>query len=115
MIPPSPSTGSSRMQPVSSVTAASSDATSFGSANATPGSSGSNAARFAGWPVTESAPHVRPWNEPSSATTPGLPDALRAYFSAASIASAPELQKNDCAPPNRAESCSASCAIGSVQ
>ena len=76
MIPPSPSTGSSRMQPVSSVTAASSDATSFGCANATPGSSGSNAARFAGWPVTESAPNVRPWNEPSSATTPGLPGRL---------------------------------------
>ena len=48
MIPPSPSTGSSRMQPVSSVTAASSDATSFGCANETPESSGSNAARFAG-------------------------------------------------------------------
>ena len=79
------------------------------------GSSGSNAARFAGWPVTESAPQVRPWNEPSSATTPCLPVALRAYFNAASIASAPELQKNACAPPNRSESCSASCAIGSVQ
>ena len=65
--------------------------------------------------MTESAPNVRPWNEPSSATTPGLPDALRAYLSAASIASAPELQKNACAPPNRADSCSASCAIGSVQ
>src|SRR5687768_4247664 len=115
MIPPSPSTGSSRMQPVSLVTAASSDATSFGLANATPGSSGSNAARFAGCPVTESAPHVRPWNEPSSATISVLPDALRAYFSAASIASAPELQKNACAPPKRWDSRSASCVIGSVQ
>ena len=32
---------------------------------------------------------------------PGLPVALRAYFSAASIASAPELQKKACAPPKR--------------
>ena len=40
-----------------------------GVAKRAPGTSGSNAARFAGWPVTESAPSVRPWNEPSSATT----------------------------------------------
>ena len=73
------------------------------------------AARFAGWPVAESAPSVRPWNEPSSATIPGFPVALRAYLSAASIASAPELQKNACAPPKRSESRSASSAIGSVQ
>ena len=58
---------------------------------------------------------MRPWNEPSSATTPCLPVALRAYLSAASIASAPELQKNACAPPKRSDSRSASCAIGSVQ
>jgi hypothetical protein len=44
-----------------------------------------------------------------------LPDALRVYFSAASIASAPELQKNACPPPNLYESRSASCIIGSVQ
>ncbi len=37
--------------------------------------------------MTESAPHVRPWNEPSRATIPALPEDLRAYFSAASIAS----------------------------
>ena len=35
--------------------------------------------------MTESAPSVRPWKPPSSATTPGLPVALRAYLSAASI------------------------------
>ena len=81
----------------------------------TPGTSGSNAARFAGWPVTESAPSVRPWNEFSSATIPVLPVALRAYLIAASIASAPELQKNACAPPKRSESSSASRVIGSVQ
>ena len=43
------------------------------------------------------------------------PVALRATFSAASFASAPELQKNDCAPPNRSESREASRSIGSVQ
>ena len=100
---------------MSGPTAASSEATSFSSAKATPGRSGSNAARFAGWPVADSAPSVRPWNEPSSATTPGLPVALRAYLIAASIASAPELQKNACAPPKRLESRSASRAIGSLQ
>ena len=42
---------------------------------------------LAGWPVAASAPCVRPWKEPSSATTTGFPVALRAHFSAASIAS----------------------------
>ena len=64
---------------------------------------------------TESAPSVRPWNPPSSATTPGLPVALRAYLSIASIASAPELQKNACAPPNRSDSFTASSSAGSVR
>ena len=46
-----------------------------------------------------------------------LPVAFRANFSAASIVSAPELQKNALAPapPKRCESSSASCAIGSLQ
>ena len=70
--------------------------TSFGGAKRAPARSGSNAVRFAGWPVTESAPAVRPWKLCSSAITPVLPVALRAYFSAASFASAPELQKNAC-------------------
>ena len=87
--------------PTSSDIAACSESTSFGCAKRAPGSSGSNAARFAGWPVTASAPVVRPWKLCSSAITPGLPVALRAYFSAASFASAPELQKNACAPPKR--------------
>ena len=98
---------------MSSPAAAYSEATSFGTAKRA-GPSGSNAARFAGWPVTASAPSVRPWNEPSSASTPGLPVALRAYLSAASFASAPELQKNACAPPKRAERSAASSAAGSV-
>ena len=71
-MPPSPCTGSMRMHAVSSSTAAASDAESFSLAKRTPGTSGSNAARFAGWPVTESAPSVRPWNEFSSATMPVL-------------------------------------------
>ena len=52
--------------------AATSDSTSFSVAKVTPGTSGPKAARFAGWPVTDSAPIVRPWKEPSSATMPGL-------------------------------------------
>ena len=79
-----------------------------GVANTRPGRSGSNAARFAGCPVTESAPNVRPWNEPSSATTSVRPVALRAHLSAASIDSAPELQKNALAPPKRSDSSAAS-------
>ena len=56
-------------------------------------------ARFDGWPVAASAPWVRPWNEPSRATTTGFPVAFRAHFSDASIASVPELQKNARARP----------------
>ena len=44
--------------------------------------------------MTESAPSVRPWNDPSSATISVRPVAFRAHLSAASIDSAPELQKN---------------------
>ena len=87
--------------------------TSFGGTKRTPGTSGANGARFAGWPVADSAPSVRPWKPPSRATTPAFPVALRAYFNAASIASAPELQKNACAPPKRSESNEASFSAGS--
>ena len=99
---------------MSGPTAASSEAMSFGCAKRTPGSSGSNGSRFEGCPVAESAPVVRPWNEPSSATIPLFPVASRAYLSAASIASAPELQKNACAPPKRSESRCARAGAGSV-
>src|SRR5581483_5743143 len=112
--PPSPRTGSSSTTPTSSAIAPCSAATSFGGTKRTPPSSGSKAARFAGWPVAESEPSVRPWNPPSSAITPGLPVALRAYLSAASFASAPELQKNACAPPKRSDSTDASSRAGSV-
>ena len=43
------------------------------------------------------------------------PVAFRATLSAASFASAPELQKNACAPPTRSERSAASRSIGSVQ
>ena len=56
---------------------------------------------------------VRPWKPFSTATTPGLPVALRAYLIAASTASAPELQKNARAPPKRSERSEASSVIGS--
>ena len=103
LMPPSPWIGSSRTQPtLPSAAAAASDSASFSRAKRTSGTSGPNPAHFAGWPVTESAPNVRPWNDPSSATIPGLPLALRAYLRPASIASAPELQKNAWAPPKRA-------------
>ena len=68
-----------------------------GRANATPGTSGPKPSHFAGCPVAESAPSVRPWKPPSSATIRVRPVALRAILSAASFASAPELQKNACA------------------
>ena len=58
----------------------------------TPGVIGSNGARLAGWPVSASAPIVRPWNAPSAAMIRGRP-VSRAILNAASLASAPELQK----------------------
>ena len=112
--PPSPSTGSSRINPTSRVAAVCSDRTSFGCAKRTPARSGANGSRFAGCPVTESEPIVRPWKPCSRAITPARPVALRAYFSAASFASAPELQKNACAPPKRSDSLAASARTGSV-
>ena len=69
--------------------AASSDSTSFGRANETPGTSGPKPSHFAGCPVAESAPSVLPWKPPSSATILVRPVALRAILSAASLASAP--------------------------
>ena len=68
--PPSPSIGSSSTAASSppGETAASSDSTSFGRAKEIPGTSGPKPSHFAGWPVAESAPSVRPWKPPSSAT-----------------------------------------------
>jgi len=65
--------------------------------------------------VIESAPIVRPWNEPSSATSSVFPVDLRAHLIAASTASVPELQKKACAPPKRSERRRARFYIGSVE
>ena len=100
---------------MSGPTTAASDSSSFSAAKRTVGASGSKGARLDGWPVAARAPCVRPWNEPSRATTTGLPVAFRAHFSAAAIASVPELQKKARAPPNRAYSCSARRSIGPVE
>ena len=116
MTPPSPRIGSSRIRPTSSSTAAIERIDVVRRRrSARRGRAGANGSRFADCPVAESAPSVLPWKPPSSATTPDRPVALRAYFSAASIASAPELQKNACAPPKRSESSDASCSAGSVR
>ena len=84
--------------------AASSDSTSFGRANEIPGTSGPKPSHFDGCPVAESAPSVRPWKPPSSATIRVRPVALRAILSAASLASAPELQKKARPPGKRSAS-----------
>ena len=55
--------------------------------------SGSNGVRLLGWPVSASAPIVRPWNASSAAMMWGRP-VRRAILNAASLASAPELQKS---------------------
>ena len=53
--------------------AASSDSTSFGAREARrPGRAARSAARFAGWPVAESAPSVRPWKRALERDDPGL-------------------------------------------
>ncbi len=69
-----------------------------------------------GLPVSDRAPKVRPWKPSTSATTsvrPG-PPALRASFRAASLASAPELQKKTRPPSEWSRIHSASATIGSV-
>ena len=77
------------------------------------------ARRRCAWPAGRS-PRARRasgrGSRPRARRRPVLPVALRAYLSAASIASAPELQRNACAPapPKRAESRAASAAAGSV-
>ncbi|CAB4536506.1 unannotated protein [freshwater metagenome] len=64
----------------------------FMSPNATcfiPFNKGTNGSRFAGCPVSDSAPMVLPWNAPRAATIRTLP-VLRESFNAASLASAPD-------------------------
>ena len=79
-----------------------------------PGTSGANGACLVSCGVAESAPNVRPWKPPCSTTKRPPGRRLRASFSAASLASAPELQKNTLPPSERAVSRSASRVIGSV-
>ena len=113
MTPPSPSTGSSRMSPTSSTRRRAQRRRCRSAArSARPAAAARTPRASPAGPVTASAPVVRPWKLCSSAITPGLPVALRAYLSAASFASVPELQKNACAPPNVADSACASAARG---
>ena len=106
MTPPSPSTGSSRISAgVRADGRLAATRCRSAARSGRPGSERLERARAS--PAGRSPrarPSVRPWKQPSSATTPGLPVALRAYLIAASFASAPELQKNACAPPKRSES-----------
>ena len=70
---------------------------SFQGQKRTPGTSGSKGARYFSFQVIESAPMVRPWNEPSNATSSVRPVALpmrRANLIAASTLSVPEFVKN---------------------
>ena len=67
-------------------------------------SKGRNGARLLSWPVSESAPMVRPWNAPVVATIRVFP-VFRESLSAASFASAPELQKKTLAVLSPVISC----------
>ena len=111
--PFSPWIGSRITIAVSGPTAASSAAGSpYGTKVTSPGS-GRNGSTLDGCPVRASAPIVRPWKAPSAETTPVRP-VSRDSLNAASLASAPELQKN--AFPRRpasARSSSASATPGS--
>ena len=67
-----------------------------------------------GWPVSASAPIVRPWKASSAAMMWGRP-VRRAILNAASLASAPELQKSTRpGQPSSSSSRSASASGGSV-
>src|SRR5262245_65897537 len=65
-----------------------------------PGTRGSKPCWYFSWPVAAKAAKVRPWNELRVATNSTRSDAirsrayLRATLSAASLASAPEFEKN---------------------
>ena len=90
---------------------------SFQGQKRTPGTSGSKGARYFSFQVMESAPMVRPWKEPSKATTSVRPCAFpmrRANFSAASTASAPELHRNTLPGNDSATSRSARSLAGCV-
>ena len=100
---------------VCSLTAASSAAGSSGDTNITPGISGSNGSRYAGFDVTDSAPIVRPEKPCCKATnrvrcrSPFENQYRRANFRHASTASVPLLQKNVRCSPESAARRAASC------
>ncbi len=77
---------------VSVVTAARrASASPYGTKSTSPGS-GRKGACLAGWPVRARAPMVRPWKPPVVETMCGRP-VSRPILKAASLASAPELEK----------------------
>ena len=89
------------MAQVSSSTSFSTAARSFSGAYMKPGTSGRNPSWYFGWAVAVMAANVRPWNEFSKVMIlyRPWPTWMRASLMAASMASAPELQKN-VLPPN---------------
>ena len=91
--PFSPWTVSSTMAAVRSSTAALKASTSPNGTNVTSPGSGSNGSRYFGLWVSAKAPMVRPWKEPSIATSFVRP-VSRVSLKAASFASVPELVKN---------------------
>lgn len=114
MAPFSPWIGSRKTAAVSVVTAARSASMSPNGTWVASGSSGRNGSCLADWAVSVSAPMVRPWKEPWSETT-WLRPVSRPILKAASLASAPELQKNTRpSRPESSSSCSASLMVGSA-
>ena len=89
-------------------------ASAVGSTATKPGTSGANGACLDSCGVALSAPYVRPWNARWATTMSPPRLALRASFSAASTASAPEFVKNTRPPSELCASRSASFAIGAV-
>ena len=78
-------------------------ASAVGATARKPGTSGANGACLLSCAVADSAPNVRPWKPPTTLTISPPAFARRASFSAASLASAPELQKKT--RPPRAPRC----------
>ena len=95
--PVSPWIGSSSTAAVRPSTAARSASASAATARK-PGTSGTKGACLASCGVADSAPYVRPWKAPWTTTTSPAARSLRASLIAASLASAPELQKNTLPP-----------------
>ncbi len=93
MAPFSPWIGSRKTAAVSVLTAARSASTSPNGTWVTSPGSGRNGSCLAGWAVSDSAPIVRPWKAPSTETRWVRP-VSRLILNAASLASAPEFEKN---------------------